>query len=213
MKTATRAILILAILLSTAICQAEDNRDQDWAEDNPERMCDGCEIDYNDEDIARNDFNKVMNGLEMENGWKVMIELKGQHDGFPINAFLYLILVSVLGFALIAIIIFFCIKIFSGNDVIEDDEEAAIESNPESKERDDALSISNMETIIHILKGNIGIGVLTLPMALRNSGLIFGSLGLIFIAYLCVYCMMLLVNAAHRVRTRTECVPSTYCVK
>ena len=203
MKTATGAILILAILLSTAICQAEDNRVQDLAEDNPERMCDGCEIDYNDEDIARNDFNKVMNG------WKVMNELKGQHDGFPINAFLYLIFVSVLGFALIAITIFFCIKIFSGNNVIEDDEEAAIESNPESKERDDALSISNMETIIHILKGNIGIGVLTLPMALRNSGLIFGSLGLIFIAYLCVYCMMLLVNAAHRVRTRTECVPST----
>ena len=136
MKTATRAILILAILLSTAICQAEDNRDQDWAEDNPERMCDGCEIDYNDEDIAKNDFNKVMN------------ELEGQHDGFPINASFYLILVSVLGFALIAIIIFFCIKIFSGNDVIEDDEEAAIESNPESKERDDALSISNMETMV-----------------------------------------------------------------
>ena len=74
--------------------------DQDRAEDNPERMCDDCEIDYNDEDIARNDFNKVMN------------ELKGQHDGFPINAFGYLILVSVLGFALIGIIIFFCIKIF-----------------------------------------------------------------------------------------------------
>ena len=132
--------MILAILLSTAICQAEDNRDQDWAEDNPERMCDGCEIDYNDEDIARNDFNKVMNG------WKVMNELKGQHDRFPINAFLYLILVSVLGFALIAITIFFCIKIFSGNHVIEDDEEAA--SNPESKERDNALSTSNMETMV-----------------------------------------------------------------
>ena len=132
--------MILAILLSTAICQAEDNRVQDLAEDNPERMCDGCEIDYNDEDIARNDFNKVMNG------WKVMNELKGQHDGFPINAFLYLILVSVLGFALIAITIFFCIKIFSGNHVIEDDEEAA--SNPESKERDNALSTSNMETMV-----------------------------------------------------------------
>ena len=100
MKTATRANLILAILLSTAICQAEYNRDQDRAEDNSERMCDDCEIDYNDEDIARNDFNKVMN------------ELKGQHDGFPINAFGYLILVSVLGIALIGITIFFCIKIF-----------------------------------------------------------------------------------------------------
>ena len=80
-----------------------------------------------------------------------------------------------------------------------DDEEAVIENHPELKERDDALSISNLETIVHILKGNIGIGVLTLPMAIRNSGLIFGSIGLIFIAYLCVYCMMLLVNAAHRV--------------
>jgi hypothetical protein len=80
-----------------------------------------------------------------------------------------------------------------------DDEEAVVENPAELKERDDALSISNLETIVHILKGNIGIGVLTLPMAIRNSGLIFGSLGLIFIAYLCVYCMMLLVNAAHRV--------------
>ena len=46
--------------------------------------------------------------------------------------------------------------IISSNDVIEDDEEAALESNPELKERDDAMSISNMETIVHILKGNIG---------------------------------------------------------
>ena len=57
----------------------------------------------------------------------------------------------------------------------------------------------NFETIIHILKGNIGIGVLTLPMAIRNSGLIFGSIGLAAIAYLCVYCMTLLVKAAHKV--------------
>lgn len=61
------------------------------------------------------------------------------------------------------------------------------------------FSFRNFETMIHILKGNIGIGVLTLPMAIRNSGLVFGSVGLILIAYLCVHCMTLLVNAAHRV--------------
>ena len=89
----------------------------------------------------------------------------------------------------------------SGIDVVTEDVENATETSTENaKDRDDALSISNLETIVHILKGNIGIGVLTLPMAIRNSGLVFGSLGLIFIAYLCVYCMMLLVNAAHRVR-------------
>ena len=90
--------------------------------------------------------------------------------------------------------------IISGIDVTEDVENATETAPSSAKDRDDALSISNLETIVHILKGNIGIGVLTLPMAIRNSGLVFGSLGLIFIAYLCVYCMMLLVNAAHRVR-------------
>ena len=65
-------------------------------------------------------------------------------------------------------------------------------------ERQSENSISNFETIIHLLKGNIGMGVLTLPMAIRNSGLMFGSLGLAFIAFVCVYCMRMLVNAAHK---------------
>ena len=69
-------------------------------------------------------------------------------------------------------------------------------------ERESANSISNFETIIHLLKGNIGMGVLTLPMAIRNSGLMFGSLGLAFIAFVCVYCMRMLVNAAHKACSR-----------
>ena len=68
--------------------------------------------------------------------------------------------------------------------------------------RESANSISNFETIIHLLKGNIGMGVLTLPMAIRNSGLMFGSFGLAFIAFVCVYCMRMLVNAAHKACAR-----------
>lgn len=59
-------------------------------------------------------------------------------------------------------------------------------------------TISNFETIIHILKGNIGIGVLTLPRAIRNAGLLGGVVGLAAIASICVYCMTLLVRAAHK---------------
>ena len=73
---------------------------RDKAVENPDSLCDDCEIDYDIEEKERNDFNKVID------------ELEGKHDGFPINAVGYLILVSVLGFALIGIIIFFCIKIF-----------------------------------------------------------------------------------------------------
>ena len=68
--------------------------------ENPEPMCDGCEIDYDIEEKERNDFNKVID------------ELEGEHDGFPINAVGYLSLVSVCGFALIGCTVFFCFKIF-----------------------------------------------------------------------------------------------------
>jgi len=61
------------------------------------------------------------------------------------------------------------------------------------------LLARNFETIIHILKGNIGIGVLTLPRAIRNSGLIGGIIGLSVIAAICIYGMHLLVKAAHKV--------------
>ena len=36
-----------------------------------------------------------------------------------------------------------------------------------NEDRDGEHTISNFETIIHVLKGNIGIGVLTLPMAIK----------------------------------------------
>ena len=42
-------------------------------------------------------------------------------------------------------------------------------------------------------------GVLTLPVAIKNSGLVFGSIGLAVIAYICVHCMKMLVGAAHKV--------------
>ena len=35
-------------------------------------------------------------------------------------------------------------------------------------------TISNLETVIHLLKGNIGIGVLTMPIAMSNAGLVGG---------------------------------------
>ena len=77
----------------------------------------------------------------------------------------------------------------------EEDEEGG---GGRARERSEEHAISNFETIIHILKGNIGIGVLTLPMAIHNAGLIGGSLGLAAIAYICVYCMFTLVRAAHK---------------
>ena len=72
-------------------------------------------------------------------------------------------------------------------------------------ERQSEHSISSLESIVHLLKGNIGMGVLTLPMAVRNAGLLFGSFGLAAIASICVYCMRMLVAAAHKARLPYLC--------
>jgi len=84
----------------------------------------------------------------------------------------------------------------------EEDEDAASvdadDSNPIlASERHTEHAISSFETIVHILKGNIGIGILTLPVAIRNAGLILGCFGIAAIAVICVLCMKMLVNAAH----------------
>ena len=66
-------------------------------------------------------------------------------------------------------------------------------------------TISNMETIIHLMKGNIGIGVLTMPIALSNAGLVGGVLGMVFVATVTIHCMHTLVIAAQKlVRSRYQ---------
>ena len=67
------------------------------------------------------------------------------------------------------------------------------------EESDDKSLISNLEAIAHFLQGNIGIGVLALPSAFSNAGVIGGSLGFILIAIICVHCMKMLVRSAHKV--------------
>ena len=59
-------------------------------------------------------------------------------------------------------------------------------------------TISNVETIIHLLKGNIGIGVLTMPIAISNAGLVGGVLGMVFVAVVTIHCMHTLVIAAQK---------------
>lgn len=67
-----------------------------------------------------------------------------------------------------------------------------------SRDEEQVHTISNTETIIHLLKGNIGIGVLTMPIAISNAGLVGGVLGMIFVAFITIHCMHTLVGAAQK---------------
>ena len=55
------------------------------------------------------------------------------------------------------------------------DEESDLLSEDGETETDH--KISNTDTIIHMLKGNIGTGILAMPDAIKNSGLLVGNIG------------------------------------
>nr|CAD7592857.1 unnamed protein product [Timema genevievae] len=65
----------------------------------------------------------------------------------------------------------------------------------------------DMDTLIHLLKGSLGSGILAMPLAFYNSGLLFGVLATFVIGFICTYCVHVLVKCAHILCRRTQ-VPS-----
>ncbi|XP_031342102.1 proton-coupled amino acid transporter-like protein pathetic isoform X2 [Photinus pyralis] len=63
---------------------------------------------------------------------------------------------------------------------------------------------SNFDTMIHLLKGNIGTGILAMPDAFRNSGWLVGIIGILFMGAICTHCMHMLVECAHELCRRTQ---------
>ncbi|KAM7358623.1 proton-coupled amino acid transporter-like protein acs isoform 1-T1 [Cochliomyia hominivorax] len=56
---------------------------------------------------------------------------------------------------------------------------------------------SDTETLIHLLKGSLGSGILAMPMAFLNSGLWFGLVATFLVGAICTYCVHILVKCAH----------------
>jgi hypothetical protein len=61
---------------------------------------------------------------------------------------------------------------------------------------------TNLQTMMHLLKGNIGTGILAMPNAFSNSGLLTGTILLPIIGGIAVHCMQMLVNSHSRLNHR-----------
>ncbi|XP_062548582.1 proton-coupled amino acid transporter-like protein CG1139 isoform X2 [Armigeres subalbatus] len=63
---------------------------------------------------------------------------------------------------------------------------------------------SNADTMIHLLKGNIGTGILAMPDAFKNAGLYVGLFGTLLMGAICTHCMHMLVKCSHELCRRLQ---------
>lgn len=52
---------------------------------------------------------------------------------------------------------------------------------------------------MHMVKCNIGTGLLAIPLAFKMAGIVVGSIGLWFMGFVCLYCIHILLKAYRHV--------------
>eukprot|EP00241_Pyramimonas_parkeae_P008020 CAMPEP_0114262862 /NCGR_PEP_ID=MMETSP0058-20121206/22090_1 /TAXON_ID=36894 /ORGANISM="Pyramimonas parkeae, CCMP726" /LENGTH=155 /DNA_ID=CAMNT_0001378879 /DNA_START=46 /DNA_END=510 /DNA_ORIENTATION=+ len=84
---------------------------------------------------------------------------------------------------------------------------AQTRADPKPKSND---RLAPWQAYIHVVKGNVGPGCLSMPYTFSEGGIIPSCLILIVFAPACIYCMNLLVAAKHKIlATRTGVDPHT----
>jgi len=62
--------------------------------------------------------------------------------------------------------------------------------------RDQEKGGSTGGSLAHLLKGSLGTGILAMPMAFSNAGLVFGMVGTLIVGFLCTHCVHILVKTS-----------------
>ena len=78
------------------------------------------------------------------------------------------------------------------------------------KKSGDQGGLSSLGCLMHILKGNIGTGLLALPLATKHAGIVCGPLLLVFVALLAVHSMHLLSRNSELLARQNTTGPLDY---
>ncbi|XP_034187798.2 proton-coupled amino acid transporter-like protein pathetic [Osmia lignaria lignaria] len=69
---------------------------------------------------------------------------------------------------------------------------------------------SDLGAVAHLLKSSLGTGILAMPNAIKNGGVLFGGIGTIIIGVICAHCVHILVRSSHVLCKRTKTPQMTY---
>ncbi|XP_078044810.1 proton-coupled amino acid transporter-like protein acs [Augochlora pura] len=69
---------------------------------------------------------------------------------------------------------------------------------------------TSWETLLHLLKGSLGTGILAMPKAFHHSGYAVGLVATIIIGLLCTYCIRILVTSQYDLCKRKKVPSLTY---
>ncbi|KAK2170350.1 hypothetical protein LSH36_3g17049 [Paralvinella palmiformis] len=91
----------------------------------------------------------------------------------------------------------------SNTEINDTEDDVILEHGMTASIHGEGHTTNNLQTLMHLLKGNIGTGILAMPIAIKYAGLWVGTAGIFIIGFIALHCMQMLVDCSRHMCRRT----------